>query len=115
MTLRLAFMGTPDFAAASLAEIAAAGHEIVRVYTQPPKRRGRGQAERKTPVHQLADQFGIPVETPNRFRDADVIADFAALELDVAIIVASGLSQPAWLAAAALARGGTDPARHHGR
>lgn len=94
MTLRLAFMGTPDFAAASLAEIAAAGHDIVRVYTQPPRRRGRGQAEQKTPVHVLAEQFGIPVETPGRFRDADVIADFQALDLDAAIVVAYGQILP---------------------
>ena len=94
MTLRLAFMGTPDFAAASLAEIAAAGHEIVRVYTQPPKRRGRGQSERQTPVHQLAHLLGLPVETPKRFRDADVLADFASLDLDVAIVVAYGQILP---------------------
>ena len=60
MTLRIAFMGTPDFAARSLAEIAASGHEIARVYTQPPRRRGRGQSEQKTPVHQLAEILGIP-------------------------------------------------------
>ena len=73
MTLRLAFMGTPDFAARSLAEIAAAGHEVARVYTQPPRRRGRGQAEQKTPVHQLAEVLGIPVSTPESFRDPQVI------------------------------------------
>ena len=94
MTLRLAFMGTPDFAAASLAEIAAAGHEIVRVYTQPPKRRGRGQSERQTPVHQLAHLLGLPVETPKRFRDADVLEGFASLDLDVAIVVAYGQILP---------------------
>ena len=94
MPLRLAFLGTPDFAAASLAEIAAAGHDVVRVYTQPPKRRGRGQAERKTPVHVLAEQFGIPVETPARFRDPDVLDGFRALELDAAIVVAYGQILP---------------------
>lgn len=94
MTLRLAFMGTPDFAVRSLAEIAAAGHEIVRVYTQPPRRRGRGQAERKTPVHQLADVLGIPVSTPESFRDPEVIAEFASLDLDVAAVVAYGQILP---------------------
>jgi methionyl-tRNA formyltransferase len=90
MTLRLAFMGTPDFAARSLAEVAAAGHEIVRVYSQPPRRRGRGQSEQKTPVHQLADILGIPVETPKSFKAPEVIADFKALNLDVALVVAYG-------------------------
>lgn len=94
MTLRLAFLGTPDFAAASLAEIAAAGHDIARVYTQPPRPKGRGQSERKTPVHELADTLGLPVETPKSFRDPDVLAGFAALDLDVAIVVAFGQILP---------------------
>lgn len=94
MTLRLAFMGTPEFAAASLAEIVGAGHQVVRVYTQPEKPRGRGQAPTKTPVHQLAEQFGLPVETPASFRDPAVIADFKALELDVACVVAYGQILP---------------------
>lgn len=94
MTLRLAFMGTPDFAARSLAEITAAGHEVVRVYTQPPRRRGRGQSEQKTPVHQLAEVLGIPVSTPQSFRDPDVIAEFASLELDLAAVVAYGQILP---------------------
>ncbi|WP_143742862.1 methionyl-tRNA formyltransferase [Maricaulis sp. W15] len=94
MTLRLAFMGTPDFAARSLAEIAAAGHEVARVYTQPPRRRGRGQAEQKTPVHQLAEVLGIPVSTPESFRDPAVIEDFASLDLDLAAVVAYGQILP---------------------
>ena len=94
MTLRIAFMGTPDFAARSLAEIAASGHEVVRVYTQPSRRRGRGQSEQKTPVHQLAEILGIPVETPSRFRDPQVIADFQSLDVDVAVVVAYGQILP---------------------
>lgn len=94
MTLRIAFMGTPDFAARSLAEIAASGHEIARVYTQPPRRRGRGQSEQKTPVHQLAEILGIPVETPASFRDPEVIAGFRALDVDVAAVVAYGQILP---------------------
>lgn len=94
MSLRLAFMGTPEFAAASLAEIVGAGHEVVVVYTQPPRRRGRGQAETKTPVHQLADQFGIPVETPEKFKDEAVLEQFEALELDAACVVAYGQILP---------------------
>jgi len=94
MTLRLAFMGTPDFAAASLAEIIGAGHEIVRVYTQPERPRGRGQTPKKTPVHALADQFGLPVETPEKFRDPEVLKAFTALELDAACVVAYGQILP---------------------
>ena len=94
MNLRLAFMGTPDFAVRSLAEIAAAGHEIVRVYTQPPRKRGRGQSEQKTPVHQLAELLGIPVSTPDSFRDDAVLEEFEALDLDAAIVVAYGQILP---------------------
>ena len=94
MTLRLAFMGTPDFAVRSLAEIAAAGHEIVRVYTQPPRKRGRGQSEQKTPVHQLAEVLGIPVSTPVNFKDDAVLEEFEALDLDAAIVVAYGQILP---------------------
>jgi len=94
MTLRLAFMGTPDFAAASLVEIAAAGHDVVRVYTQPPRRRGRGKAEQKTPVHELAETLGLDVHTPESFRDPDVLADFATLDLDLAAVVAYGQILP---------------------
>ncbi len=94
MALRLAFMGTPDFAAASLAEIVGAGHEVAAVYTQPPRRRGRGQQETKTPVHRLAEQFGLPVHTPERFRDADALAAFEAMDLDAACVVAYGQILP---------------------
>ena len=94
MTLRLAFMGTPDFAVRSLAEIAAAGHEIVRVYTQPPRKRGRGQSEQKTPVHQLAEVLGIPVSTPGSFKDDAVLDEFETLDLDAAIVVAYGQILP---------------------
>ena len=94
MSLRLAFMGTPDFAAASLAEILGAGHEVVCVYTQPPRRRGRGQSETQTPVHQLAEQFGLPVKTPERFREDAVLAEFEALDLDAACVVAYGQILP---------------------
>jgi len=94
MTLRLAFMGTPDFAAASLAEIIGAGHDVVAVYTQPARPKGRGQSIVKTPVHQLAEQFGLPVYTPESFRDPKVIAQFQSLELDAAAVVAYGQILP---------------------
>lgn len=94
MPLRLAFMGTPDFAAASLAEIVGAGHEVAAVYTQPPRRRGRGQAETKTPVHLLAEQFSLLVFTPEKFRDEDVLEAFEALDLEAACVVAYGQILP---------------------
>ncbi|MEQ8404136.1 MAG: methionyl-tRNA formyltransferase [Oceanicaulis sp.] len=94
MPLRLAFMGTPEFAAASLAEIVGAGHEVAAVYTQPPRRRGRGQQESKTPVHALAEQFGLPVHAPERFREDDVLDAFEALDLDAACVVAYGQILP---------------------
>jgi len=94
MTLRLAFMGTPEFAAASLAEIIGAGHDVVAVYTQPERPRGRGQANVKTPVHQLAKQFGLPVFTPDSFRAPEVIAQFQSLDLDAAVVVAYGQILP---------------------
>ncbi|MEQ8433357.1 MAG: methionyl-tRNA formyltransferase [Oceanicaulis sp.] len=94
MPLRLAFMGTPDFAAASLAEIVGAGHEVAAVYTQPPRRRGRGQQETRTPVHLLAEQFGLPVHTPERFREDGVLEAFEALQLDAACVVAYGQILP---------------------
>ncbi|MEO1040157.1 MAG: methionyl-tRNA formyltransferase [Pseudomonadota bacterium] len=94
MTLRLAFMGTPEFAARSLAEIVGAGHQLVRVYTQPERPRGRGQSSTKTPVHQLAEAFGLDVATPESFHDPDVLADFASLDLDAACVVAYGQILP---------------------
>ena len=94
MSLRVVFMGTPDFAARSLAEIAASGHQVVHVYSQPPRRRGRGQSEQKTPVHQLAEVLGIPVSTPQSFRSQEVIDHLASLEADVAAVVAYGQILP---------------------
>ena len=94
MSLRIAFMGTPEFAAASLAEIIGAGHTVVAVYTQPPRKRGRGQQLSKTPVHELADQFGLDVFTPERFREDDVLSEFEALDLDLACVVAYGQILP---------------------
>jgi methionyl-tRNA formyltransferase len=94
MPLRLAFMGSPDFALPALAAIAAAGHEIACVYSQPPRPAGRGQAERRTPAHDLALRLGLPVRTPANFRDPADRAAFAALGLDAAVVVAYGLLLP---------------------
>jgi len=92
--LRLAFLGTPDFALPSLAALADAGHEIAAVYCRPPRPAGRGQRERRAPVHEAAAEAGWPVRTPRSLRDPNTLADFAALELDAAVVVAYGLILP---------------------
>lgn len=94
MSLRVVFMGTPDFAVPTLTEIVGAGHAVACVYTQPPRPAGRGMAERRSPVHEAALRFGIPVRTPARLRAPDEQADFAALDADVAVVVAYGLILP---------------------
>ncbi|HZY67849.1 MAG TPA: methionyl-tRNA formyltransferase [Devosia sp.] len=92
--MRIIFMGTPEFAVPTLTEIVNAGHEVVAVYTRAPKPAGRGQAERRSPVHDAAEGFGIPVMTPKSLRnDAEQIA-FAAFDADVAVVVAYGLILP---------------------
>jgi methionyl-tRNA formyltransferase len=92
--LRLAFMGSPDFALPSLRALAAAGHEIAAVYAQPPRPAGRGHKERPGPVHALALARGWPARTPASFKDPAEQAAFAALDLDVAVVVAYGLILP---------------------
>ena len=94
MTLRLAFMGTPDFAVPTLTEIVGAGHEVAAVYSQPPRKAGRGMAERKSPVHEAAEQFALPVLSPKSLKDADAQAAFAAHDADAAVVVAYGLILP---------------------
>lgn len=94
MTLRLAFMGSPHFALPTLEALIAAGHEIACVYTQPPRPAGRGKKERPTPVHELALMRGIEVRTPKSLKKAEAQAQFAALKLDAAIVVAYGLILP---------------------
>jgi len=92
--LKIIFMGTPDFAVPTLTEIVAAGHDVVAVYTRAPKPAGRGQGERKSPVHLAAEGFGIPVRTPKSLRSDEEQAAFAALGADVGVIVAYGLILP---------------------
>ena len=88
--MRLAFLGTPDFAVPSLAELIAAGHEIAAVYSQPPAPRGRGQALRPSPVQAFAERLGLEVRTPPSMRDPGEIAAFQALRLAAAVVVAYG-------------------------
>lgn len=94
MALRLAFMGTPDFAVPTLAELIAQGHEVAAVYSQPLRPKGRGMVLEPGPVHKFADSAKLPVRTPLSLKDADEQAAFAALELDAAIVVAYGLLLP---------------------
>ena len=92
--MRLAFMGTPNFAVPTLAALIEAGHQVARVYTQPPRPAGRGRALRPSAVQAAAEAAGLPVETPARFRDPDVLRGFAALGLDAAVVVAYGQILP---------------------
>jgi methionyl-tRNA formyltransferase len=87
-------MGTPEFAVPTLTEIVSAGHEVVAVYTRAPKPAGRGQAERKSPVHEAADGFGIPVMTPKSLRNEVEQLAFASFDADVGVVVAYGLILP---------------------
>ncbi|MEO8685797.1 MAG: methionyl-tRNA formyltransferase, partial [Devosia sp.] len=75
--MRIVFMGTPEFSVPTLLEIISSGHEVVAVYTRAPKPAGRGQAERKSPVHLAAEAAGIPVFTPRSLKGADEQAVFA--------------------------------------
>jgi len=94
MTLRLAFMGSPDFAVPTLEALLAAGHDVACVYSQPPRPAGRGQQLTKTAVHQAAERHGLDVRTPLNFKAPEDRAAFAALNLDVAVVVAYGLLLP---------------------
>lgn len=89
-------MGTPDFAVPTLNALVEAGHTVVAVYSQPPRPGGRrGKALTPSPVHARAEQLGIAVRTPLSFKkDADAVAAFAALDVDVAVVAAYGLILP---------------------
>ncbi len=92
--MRLAFMGTPEFAVATLRALMTAGHEVVCVYSQPPRPAGRGYALKKSPVHQFAETQGIEVRTPLTLKPVDEQERFAALGVDAAVVVAYGLLLP---------------------
>ena len=92
--LRLAFMGTPDFSVPTLAALIAAGHEIAAVYCQPPRPAGRGMAPRPSPVQAFAEARGLMVRHPASLRTPEAQAEFAALGLDAAVVVAYGLILP---------------------
>jgi methionyl-tRNA formyltransferase len=92
--LRIVFMGTPAFAAVALKALIDAGHDVVAVYSQPPRPKGRGMETRKSPVHLLADEMGISVHTPETLKSAEEAAAFQALKADVAVVAAYGLILP---------------------
>jgi len=94
MALRVAFMGSPDFAVPALNALIEAGNEVVCVYAQPPRPAGRGQKERPTPVQAAAEAAGIEVRTPRSLRGTEEQAAFRALDLDVAVVAAYGLILP---------------------
>jgi methionyl-tRNA formyltransferase len=92
--LRLCFMGTPDFSVPILAALLATGHEVVAVYCQPPRPAGRGHRLQPSPVQVFSDNRSLPVRTPVSLKDPAVQAEFAALDLDAAVVAAYGLLLP---------------------
>ena len=92
--MRIIFMGSPDFAVPALNALVEAGHDIAAVYCQPPRPAGRGKADRKTAVHERAEQLELEVRTPRTLRSADEQARFAELNADLAVVAAYGLILP---------------------
>src|SRR5689334_3336529 len=87
-------MGTPEFAVPTLDAIAGAGHQLMAVYTRPPRPAGRGMAEQASPIAQQAQRLGLPVFTPKTLRDIAAVDATRALRADAAVIVAYGLILP---------------------
>ena len=92
--MRIVFMGSPDFAVPSLNALVEAGHDVVAVYSQPPRPAGRGKGERKTAVHERAEQLGIEVRTPRTLRNEKEQERFRGLDADLAAVAAYGLILP---------------------
>jgi methionyl-tRNA formyltransferase len=92
--MRIAFMGTPDFAVPTLDALVTAGHDVVAVYCQPPRPAGRGKAPRTSPVQQRAEALGLDVRYPASLKLPEAQEAFAALDLDVAVVAAYGLILP---------------------
>lgn len=92
--LRIVFMGTPEFALPTLSELLGAGHDIVAVYSQPPRPGGRGMDARKSPVHEFAAASGLTVKTPRTLKGPNQQAALKALQADVGVVVAYGLLLP---------------------
>lgn len=92
--MKIAFLGTSDFAVPALEALVEAGHEIACVYTRAPRPAGRGQQERRTPVHRRADSLGLAVRTPRTLRSDAEAAAFEAFDLDAAVVVSYGRLLP---------------------
>lgn len=92
--MRIAFMGTPDFAVPSLQALVDAGHDVAAVYSQPPRPAHRGKKLTPSPVHRLAEELGLEVRTPVSLKGEDEKAAFAALGLDACVVAAYGLILP---------------------
>jgi methionyl-tRNA formyltransferase len=92
--MRIIFMGSPDFAVPSLNALVEAGHDVIAVYSQPPRPARRGKGERKTAVHERADELGIVVRTPKTLRNEDEQTQFRGLDADLAVVAAYGLILP---------------------
>ena len=93
--MRIAFMGTPAFAVPALDALVATGHDVVAVYTQPPRAAHRGKALTKSPVHLRAEALGLEVRSPETLKAEEDRSAFAALDLDAAVVAAYGLLLPA--------------------
>ena len=92
--MRIVFMGSPDFAVPSLNALVEAGHDVVAAYAQPPRPAGRGKAERRTAVHQRAQELRIELRTPKSLRNPEEQERFRALDADLAVVAAYGLILP---------------------
>ena len=92
--LRIAFMGTPEFSVPILETLVSVGHDIVCVFTQPPRSGGRGQNEKKTPIHIKAEELDIDVRVPKNLSSEEQQLAFASLNLDCAVVAAYGLMLP---------------------
>ncbi len=94
MTLKIIFMGTPEYSVPTLGALVDAGHKIVAVYSQPPRRSGRGMTQTKSPVHTYAHELGFRVLTPVSLRHEAQVEEFSNFKADIAIVVAYGLILP---------------------
>lgn len=92
--MRIVFMGTPEFSVTVLEALVAAGHQIAAVYSQPPRRAGRGKKERPSPVQARAEALGLPVKHPMSLKSPEAQAEVAGLDADIAVVVAYGLLLP---------------------
>jgi methionyl-tRNA formyltransferase len=97
LALRLVFMGTPEFAVPTLAEIVGGGHDVAAVYTRAPLPAGRGMALNPSAVAREAERFGLPVLTPKSLKDGDAAAAMRAHGADAAVVVAYGLILPKFI------------------